>query len=74
MHTRGELQLSLLIEGMRRERFEMEISAPQVLLKREGGHFLEPLEEVWLDVPEFSVGVLQFVSGRNNHWWLEQTN
>jgi hypothetical protein len=56
VHARGELQLGLLIEGMRRDSFEMEISAPQVLMKQEAGRLLEPLEEVWLDIPQFAVG------------------
>ena len=56
VHARGELQLGLLIEGMRRDRFEMEISAPQVLLRQEGGQNLEPLEEATMEVPEAAVG------------------
>jgi GTP-binding protein len=57
VEARGELQLGLLIEGMRRDRFEMEITAPRVLLKREGGQTMEPVEEVTCEVPSASVGV-----------------
>ena len=56
VEARGELQLGLLIEGMRRDRFEMEISAPRVLLQREGGELQEPHEEVTCEVPSACVG------------------
>lgn len=56
VEARGELQLGLLIEGMRQDRFEMEISAPRVLLRREGGELQEPHEEVTCEVPAACVG------------------
>ena len=50
---RGELQLGVLIETMRREGFELSISRPKVLMKRdEQGNLLEPVEEVVIDVDE----------------------
>lgn len=49
---RGELQLGVLIETMRREGFELTISRPRVLIKEEGGQRLEPIEEVTIDVDE----------------------
>lgn len=49
---RGELQLGVLIETMRREGFEMTVSRPRVLFKEEGGQRLEPIEEVTIDVDE----------------------
>lgn len=49
---RGELQLGVLIETMRREGFEMTVSRPKVLLKEENGQVLEPIEEVTIDVDE----------------------
>ena len=49
---RGELQLSVLIETMRREGFEMTVSRPRVLMKEENGETLEPIEEVIIDVDE----------------------
>lgn len=49
---RGELQLGVLIEQMRREGFELTVSRPQVVLKEEGGQKLEPIEEVIIDVDE----------------------
>lgn len=49
---RGELQLGVLIETMRREGFEMTVSRPKVLFKEENGQRLEPIEEVTIDVDE----------------------
>lgn len=49
---RGELQLGVLIETMRREGFELTVSRPQVLYKEENGQKLEPIEEVTIDVDE----------------------
>lgn len=63
---RGELQLAVLIETMRREGFELGVSRPQVVFKEgEGGERLEPLEEVVIDVDdEFSGAVVQKLSER----------
>ena len=55
---RGELQMAILIETMRREGFEFMVSKPQVITKEEGNKVLEPMEKVFLDVPENNVGVL----------------
>ncbi|HCM83532.1 MAG TPA: translational GTPase TypA [Rhodospirillaceae bacterium] len=49
---RGELQLGILIETMRREGFELSISRPQVVMREENGQTLEPIEEVVIDVDE----------------------
>ena len=49
---RGELQLGVLIETMRREGFEMTVSRPRVLIRMENGTRLEPIEEVTIDVDE----------------------
>lgn len=49
---RGELQLGILIETMRREGYELSISRPRVLFKTENGQRLEPIEEVVIDVDE----------------------
>jgi GTP-binding protein len=53
---RGELQMAVLIETMRREGFEMAVSKPQVITKKEDGKTLEPLERLFLDIPEEFVG------------------
>jgi GTP-binding protein len=55
---RGELQLGVLIETMRREGYEMSISRPRVLYKTENGQRLEPIEEVQIDVDEEHSGVV----------------
>jgi len=56
---RGELQLGILIETMRREGFELSVSRPKVLLRRnEAGELEEPLEEVVIDVDEQHSGVV----------------
>ena len=55
---RGELQLGVLIETMRREGFELSISRPRVLFKSENGQRLEPIEEVFVDVDEEFSGVV----------------
>jgi GTP-binding protein len=49
---RGELQLGILIETMRREGYELSISRPRVLFKTENGQRMEPIEEVVIDVDE----------------------
>jgi GTP-binding protein len=55
---RGELQLGVLIEGMRREGFEVSLSRPKVLTRVEGGETLEPIEEVVIDVDDEYTGVV----------------
>ena len=62
---RGELQLGVLIENMRREGFELSISRPRVLFKTENGQRMEPIEEVQIDVDEeFSGAVVEKMSLR----------
>jgi len=53
---RGELQMAVLIETMRREGFELTVSRPQVITKQQNGKTLEPLERLFLDIPEEFVG------------------
>ncbi len=53
---RGELHLSILIENMRREGFELEVSKPRVIIKEIDGVKCEPFEELQIDVPEEFVG------------------
>ncbi len=55
---RGELQMGVLIENMRREGFELSISRPRVLFKDEGGVRMEPVEEVTIDVDDDYTGVV----------------
>lgn len=53
---RGELHLSILIENMRREGFELQVSKPEVIIKEIAGEKCEPYEDVQIDVPEEYVG------------------
>jgi GTP-binding protein len=55
---RGELHLSILIETMRREGYEFQVSKPEVLTRQEQGQLLEPVETVTVDVPEEFAGVV----------------
>ncbi|NIY78842.1 translational GTPase TypA [Celeribacter sp. HF31] len=61
---RGELQMGVLIENMRREGFELSISRPQVIMKEEDGKRMEPVEEVTVDVDdEYSGAVIEKLTG-----------
>jgi GTP-binding protein len=55
---RGELQMGVLIENMRREGFELSISRPRVILREENGERLEPVEEVIVDVDDDYTGTV----------------
>src|SRR5271167_2113484 len=55
---RGELQLSILIEMMRREGFELMVGKPEIVTKRVDGKLMEPIEKLTVDVPEGFVGVV----------------
>ncbi len=55
---RGELQLAILIEMMRREGFEMMVSRPEIVTKRIDGALMEPVEQLTIDIPENFVGTV----------------
>jgi len=55
---RGELHLGILIENMRREGFEMQVSKPEVIIKEVDGEKMEPIERLVIDVPEESMGAV----------------
>ena len=55
---RGELHLSILIEKMRREQYEFQVTRPQVIMREEDGKILEPYEELTVDVDEQYQGVV----------------
>jgi GTP-binding protein len=62
---RGELQLAILIESMRREGYEFAVSRPEVVLKEESGQVYEPIEEVIINVPEeYSSRVIEILMQR----------
>ena len=60
---RGELHLSILIENMRREGFELEVSKPKVIIKEIDGERCEPYEDVQIDVPEEFMGSIMEALG-----------
>src|ERR671934_255640 len=55
---RGELQLAILIEMMRREGFEMEVGKPEIITRQDNGRTLEPMEHLVVDVPEEFIGAI----------------
>ncbi|MGH2759190.1 MAG: translational GTPase TypA [Actinomycetota bacterium] len=55
---RGELQLAILIEQMRREGYELQVSKPEVIVRERDGKISEPFEDVTIDVPEEFIGVV----------------
>jgi GTP-binding protein len=55
---RGELQLSILIEMMRREGYELMVGKPEIVTRRMGGKLMEPVERLTVDVPEEFIGVV----------------
>lgn len=62
---RGEMHLSVLIETMRREGFELQVSAPEVIMKKEDGHTMEPIETVVVNVAdELSGTIITMLSDR----------
>ncbi|MDP2695857.1 MAG: translational GTPase TypA [bacterium] len=61
---RGELHLAILIEKMRREGFELEVSKPQVIFKEVAGKKMEPMELASIEVPEIYAGVVIEMMGK----------
>lgn len=60
---RGELHLSILIETMRREGFELQVSKPEVIFRWESGHKMEPMELLMVDIPEEKMGPVMEIVG-----------
>ncbi|MEI7810299.1 MAG: translational GTPase TypA [bacterium] len=58
VYGRGELHIAILLENMRREGFEMQVSQPEVIIKEENGIQTEPYEELVIDVPMESSGIV----------------
>lgn len=58
VYGRGELHIAILLENMRREGYELQVSQPRVIIKEENGQKLEPYEEVTIDIPEEMSGVV----------------
>src|SRR5690625_832407 len=71
---RGELHLSILIENMRREGFELQISKPQVIQKEIDGKLCEPVEQVQIDIPEEYTGAIMESVGERKGEMLDMIN
>lgn len=71
---RGELHLSILIENMRREGFELQVSKPEVIIKEVNGEKQEPYEDVQIDVPEEYVGSVIEALGNREGTMENMTN
>ena len=61
--ARGELQLAILIETMRREGYELMVAKPEIVVKTENGRRLEPLEVLIVDCPEAFIGIVMETLG-----------
>ncbi len=71
---RGELHLSILIENMRREGFELQVSKPEVIVKEIDGVRCEPVERVQIDVPEEHTGAIMESIGARKGELLDMVN
>ncbi|HYW70811.1 MAG TPA: translational GTPase TypA [Pyrinomonadaceae bacterium] len=71
---RGELQLSILIEMMRREGYELQVSKPEVITRRVDGQLQEPIELVVVDCPEEFIGVVTEAMGRRKGQMMKMVN
>jgi GTP-binding protein len=71
---RGELQLAILIEQMRREGYELQVSRPQVVTRRINGEMHEPIELAVIDVPEQFIGVVTEAMGRRKGAMTKMVN
>jgi GTP-binding protein len=71
---RGELHLGILIENMRREGFELQVSKPEVIIKEIDGVKMEPIERLVIDVPEDSMGAVMESLGSRKAEMVNMTN
>jgi len=72
---RGELHLAILIETMRREGYEFQVSRPEVILRQEGSEVLEPYEEVYIETAPDVLGVVvEMLGGRRGQMQEMQDN
>jgi len=71
---RGELHLSVLIEDMRREGFELQVSRPEVIFREENGVRMEPIEHAIVDVPEAFTGTVIDMLSRRKGEMLDMKN
>jgi len=71
---RGELQLSILIEMMRREGYELQVSRPEIVTKEVGGQTMEPIEELVIDVAEEFQGIVIAQLGTRRATMMKMVN
>src|SRR6267143_1572118 len=71
---RGELQLAILIETMRREGFELMVGKPDIVTRTEKGKKLEPLERLVIDVPENFIGIIMETIGSRRGEMIKMSN
>ncbi len=71
---RGELQLAILIEMMRRESYEMQVSKPEVITRTLDGTRMEPIELVVVDCPDTFIGVVTEALGRRKGHMIKMVN
>jgi GTP-binding protein len=71
---RGELHLSILIETMRREGYEFEVSRPEAITKEVNGTVMEPVEELTIDIPEQYMGAVSEVLGKRQARMTDMRN
>ena len=74
VYGRGELHIAILLENMRREGFEVQVSQPQVIIKEKEGKKLEPFEEATIDVPQAYSGVVMEKMGRRKGLMQDMKN
>ncbi len=71
---RGELQLAILIEMMRREGYELQVSKPEAITRHKDGKVFEPIEQVVIDCPEEFIGVVTEALGRRKGQMTKMVN
>ncbi|MFL6275808.1 MAG: translational GTPase TypA [Blastocatellia bacterium] len=71
---RGELQLAIIIEMMRREGYELQVSKPEVITHNEGGKRLEPIELAVIDCPDSFIGIVTEALGRRKGRMMKMVN
>ena len=71
---RGELQLAILIEMMRREGYELQVSKPEAITRKVDGRLLEPIEAVVVDCPDEFIGVITEALGRRKGQMTKMVN
>jgi GTP-binding protein len=71
---RGELQLAILIEMMRREGYELQVSKPEAITRKVEGKLLEPIEAVVIDCPDEFIGVITEALGRRKGQMTKMVN